>query len=325
MTVQPIELPQQRPVADGAPFPLVLTPETEGVTREWALSWVKDNAADLKKRMERHGAILFRGFPFDKAEDFEAMLDAAEFENMPYVGGAAPRQNITSRRVLTANESPPSEPIPFHHEMAQVPNPPGYVFFYCVIPPETGGETAIVHSNRVYERFRSINPIFAREVERKGVRYIRVMPDQDDRASAIGRSWRSTFLTDDRGEAESKMRELGTSWEWLPNGDLRTETATVPAIRVEPRTGMKTFFNSIVAAYTGWTDSRNDPRKAVCCGDGAPVDEDSVLATADAMEEEAVAIPWQRGDVLWVDNSLVLHARRPFAGARKILASIAIR
>ena len=60
-------------------------------------------------------------------------------------------------------------------------------------------------------------------------------------------------------------------------------------------------------------------------GDGSPVDEQAVLATAEAMEEECVAIPWERGDVLWVDNSLVLHARRPFEGQRKILASIAIR
>ena len=328
MNVQAIELPQQQSISDDVLFPLVLTPQANGEPAsdvEEALSWVQENAEDLKEQMKRHGAILFRGFPFESPEHFESMLDMASFENMPYIGGAAPRQSITQRRILTANESPPSEPIPFHHEMAQVPNPPGYVFFYCVVPADHGGETAIVHSNRVYKRFQAINPEFAQKVEDQGVRYIRVMPDEDDPTSAIGRSWRSTFQTQDRSEAEEKMRDLGTTWEWLDDGDLRTETSTVPAVRTEPRTGMKTFFNSIVAAYTGWTDSRNNPKKAVCCGDGSPVDEQAVLATAEAMEEECVAIPWERGDVLWVDNSLVLHARRPFEGQRKILASIAIR
>ena len=41
--------------------------------------------------MVKHGAILFRGFPVDGAAAFEAVLDAAEFVNMPYIGGAAPR------------------------------------------------------------------------------------------------------------------------------------------------------------------------------------------------------------------------------------------
>ena len=79
----------------------------------------------------------------------------------------------------------------------------------------------------------------------------------------------------------------------------------------------------MVAAYTGWVDSRNDPTKAVCLGDGTAVNGDALTKTADAMTEEAVAFQWQKGDVLWIDNALVLHSRRPFTGERRILASIA--
>ena len=57
---------------------------------------------------------------------------------MPYMGGAAVRTQLTER-VFTANESPSSEPIPFHHELAQTPNPPTHLMFYCEIPPNTGG------------------------------------------------------------------------------------------------------------------------------------------------------------------------------------------
>ena len=49
------------------------------------------------------------------------------------------RTQITER-VFTANESPSSEKIPFHHEMSQVPKPPTHLFFYCEIPPVEGGE-----------------------------------------------------------------------------------------------------------------------------------------------------------------------------------------
>jgi hypothetical protein len=79
---------------------------------------------------------------------------------------------------------------------------------------------------------QDLHPEFMANIERTGVRYIRIMPDQDDPTSAIGRSWRSTFLTEDRDEAEAKLQELGSSWEWLPDGNLKTITATLPAVKV---------------------------------------------------------------------------------------------
>ena len=42
-------------------------------------------------------------------------------DDIIYEGGAAVRTQITEN-VFTANESPSSEKIPFHHEMSQVDN-----------------------------------------------------------------------------------------------------------------------------------------------------------------------------------------------------------
>ena len=90
------------------------------------------------------------------------------------------------------------------------------------------------------------------------------------------------------------------------------------------RTNEKVFFNSMVAAYTGWKDSRNDPEKAVIAGDGTPIDPIFIQAAADIMEEICVAFTWQRGDVLLLDNRTVMHSRRSFTGKRRILASLGI-
>ena len=149
------------------------------------------------------------------------------------------------------------------------------------------------------------------------------MPKEDDPSSAIGRSWQSTFQVSTKEDAEEKMREAGMTWTWLDNGDLRTETATLPAIREDARISKKTFFNSIVAAYTGWTDTRNDPKKAVVCGDGSYMDPNVLQRMAQSMEQDSVGIAWKKGDVLMIDNRLVLHSRRPFSGERRILATIA--
>lgn len=317
-------IPEQK-LVDGKKFPVVYAPVDKGAVDESTfMNWLVENKAMLRSNLEQNGAVLFRNCPVENPDVFEKMLEVSEFVNMPYVGGAAPRKKITENRVITANESPASEKIPFHHEMAQVPNPPSYIFFYCDIPAEKGGSTGILHSNEIYRKFTEISPEKAGEIEEKGVRYIRVMPDQDDLTSPIGRSWRSTFLTESKKEAEEKMKEMGMEWEWLENNTLKTITATLPAIRQDKATGMKTFYNSIVAAYMGWQDSRNNRKEAVIKSDGSQMDEELMVTTEKAMDDLAVKFPWQKGDVLWVNNNLVLHSRYPFEGERKILASIAL-
>ena len=131
-------LPQQK-IFDGVAFPLVLkasaTPadsvkpavgdngEDSGVstslTAADAVQWIADNRAWLQEQWNQRGAVLLRGLPLKTAADFNAVVEAFGFEELPYVGGAAPRTNIVGR-VFTANESPPDQKIPFHHEMAQV-------------------------------------------------------------------------------------------------------------------------------------------------------------------------------------------------------------
>ena len=123
------------------------------------------------------------------------------------------------------------------------------------------------------------------------------------------------------------MKELGSTWRWLPNGDLETVTAVIPAIRLddkgELRTHRKTFFNSMVAAFTGWNDSRNSGETAVRLGDGTYVDKALMNEAVKVMDEICVAFKWHSGDCLIVDNRTAMHSRRPFEGPRKILAALA--
>lgn len=46
------------------------------------------------------------------------------------------------------------------------------------------------------------------------------------------------------------------------------------------------------------------------------------MEAKDLCEANAVEIEWQQGDVALLDNYLVMHARRPFEGPRKVLASL---
>ena len=321
----PTSIPEQL-TFDGVAFPLTLTPAAGAADDAKSFSslvnLVKSNRQMILEAAARHGAVLLRGFQGATAEGFAEVAEALNLEKYPYVGGAAPRTNVVRDVVFTTNESPPSEPIPFHHEIAQVPDPPSYIMFFCEIPSAKGGETPIIRSDSVARFFFEKFPKFAAEVEQKGVRYIRTMPLEDDNSSAIGRSWKSTFQCQTKEAAEAAMRKIGTEWEWLPNGDVRTTSAVVPAIRTDKRTGRKMFFNSIVAAFTGWIDSRNDPTKSVILGDGSPVNGEALLATAAFQRDNRVAFPWQTGDIIVIDNFTTMHSRNPFERPRRILAAI---
>lgn len=61
-------------------------------------------------------------------------------------------------------------------------------------------------------------------------------------------------------EAEKKMTEQEYDFEWieLADGtfDCRIASKVLPAIRVSTN-GRQAFYNQVIAAYTGWIDSRN--------------------------------------------------------------------
>ena len=304
------------------PFPLVLSPKANNVrTSEDMVSWVKSNKASLGDLLFEHGAILFRGFPVAEPVDFDFFVKGFDMEALPYVGGAAPRKVIVGN-VFTANEAPPDQLIPFHHEMAQVPTYPKVLFFYCNVAPSEGGQTPLVLSNEVYKRINAEIPDFVDKLEKLGVVYTRVLPNGDDPNSPIGRGWQSTFQTEIRAEAEAKARDQGTSFEWLPDGCLKTITTVLPAVREDTRSGKKMWFNSIIAAYRGWNDCRNSAKKAITFSNGESMCPEAMDVVERLLNEVAVDFTWQYKDVVMVDNRQALHGRRSFTPPRRILAAL---
>ncbi|MCO5592327.1 hypothetical protein L7F22_046328 [Adiantum nelumboides] len=313
---------EQKAVADGrAFFPLLLKPNLNLGSPQAVASTLAAHKEWVEEELLQHGAILLRGFPLCTASDFNLVVEAFDRPELPYVGGAAPRTNVVGR-VFTSNESPPDQKIPFHHEMAQVPEYPSRVFFFCEVEPAEGGETPIVLSHLIYERMQSVYPEFVDKLEKDGLLYVRILGEGDDANSAIGRGWQSTFQTKDKEEAEKRASKLGMRLEWLADGNAKTISGPLPGIMLDKRRGRKVWFNSMVAAYTGWQDARNDRKKAITFGDGSPLPEEAVLGCLAILQEESVAIPWKCGDVLILDNIAVQHARRPFKAPRRVLASL---
>lgn len=210
------------------------------------------------------------------------------------------------------NNSPPDQPIPFHHELAQTPSPPSYIFFFCDQPAAAGGETPVIDSTAVYRYVADRHAGFLATLLAHGAKYTRTLPATDDPSSPIGRSWPHTWHVTTRAQLDAKLAAMdGVQWQWLDDDDddqssVRITTQAVPAIRLvrESHAGrvpnlvyQYVFANSIVAAYLGWQDCRNNRLDALTFGNGDPMPRDVLEQTADFMERHRVVVPWQKGDM----------------------------
>ncbi|XP_034696887.1 clavaminate synthase-like protein At3g21360 [Vitis riparia] len=315
-------IPHQRAYNTG-PFPLVLTPgaDLDHLDLSLLTQSIKAQKPWLNSLLHKAGAILLRGFPVNTASDFNDVVEAFDFEELPYIGGAAPRNKVVGR-IFTANEAPPDQRIEFHHEMAQVSVVPSKLFFFCEVEPGSGGETPIALSHVIYERMKEKYPEFVQKLEDHGLIYIRRLADQDDLSSVLGRGWKSTFLTDDKTTAEKRAAQVGTKLEWTESG-VNSIMGPIAGIRYDEGRQRKVWFNSIVLFHSNWKDKgMNDSEKTVSFGNGEALPDDIVEDCLKILHEECVAFPWQKGDVLLIDNWAALHSRRPYTPPRNILASL---
>ncbi|MEM8772242.1 MAG: TauD/TfdA family dioxygenase [Pseudomonadota bacterium] len=303
---------------NGVKFPAVVEPSAhDDLARLFA-----DQRGDIERTLDATGAVLFRGFSLSTAEDFDRAVGAWGETNFSYDRSLsnAVRVNVTPR-VFTANEAPPETSIYLHHEMAQTPLYPSRLFFFCETAPVSGGATPLCRSDIVLQRLEEEAPEIVDFFRRKGVRYSNTLPAENDASSGQGRGWKSMLGVDDKAGAEARLVALGYDWRWLPGDVLRVTSPILPAVR-DLADGRAVFFNQLIAAYRGWRDGRNDPTKSITFGDGAPVEPEHMSAAIRIADELTFDLNWRAGDVALIDNFLVMHGRRPFAGKRRVLASL---
>ena len=314
----PVSEQQHHPEA----FPLVYTLNTPDTTMDDVTAWLKKTGDSYLNSLDEHGAILFRGFPVRDADDFDAFIRAFNLDSFTYEESLsnAVRVNRTEL-VFTANEAPSDVSIFLHHEMAQTPLFPSRLFFCCEQAPESAGQTPLCRSDVLLAELAKKDPAFVASCAERGVRYSNVMPDSDDAASGQGRSWKKTLGVSGKDDAEAKLKKLGYRWEWRDDGSLRATTPALPAVRTLAD-GRRVFFNQLIAAFRGWEDARNDPRKSICFGDDSEIPSASMQLAIDLSDALTFDLAWQTGDVALIDNFLVMHGRRPFSGKRRVLASL---
>jgi alpha-ketoglutarate-dependent taurine dioxygenase len=285
--------------------------------------WIARERDVLEEALDRHGALLFRGFDLLDAEGLAAVVRAFGGEPLPYRERSSPRRAVGSN-VYTSTEYPPSQAILLHNENSYQQCWPARLFFLARRPAARGGQTPLADTRRV---LRHIAPEVRRRFAERGVLYVR-------NYGYLGLTWPQVFQTHERREVEAYCRAAGITWEWIGRDFLRT-TQVRPAVARHPRTGELAWFNHAVFFHASSLPPafREDLRTLevpetemphlTYYGDGTPIEPAVLDALREAYRQETVQFTWHRGDLLVVDNIAAAHGREPFEGEREVLVAMA--
>lgn len=308
------------PLAPGRTLPMLAQPRVAGVN---LIQWASAERALINSLLLQNGAILFRGFDIQNLEDFESLMRAVSDELLEYSYQSTPRTSL-SRFVYTSTEYHSELAIPLHNEMSYAPDWPMKIWFLCMEPAVENGLTPLADSRRVYERIdAAVRARFAAE----GILYVR------NYGSGLDLSWEKVFQTSDRAAVDDYCRKNEIEWEWTSDNGLRT-TEKHQAVARHPLTNEMVWFNQAHLFHVSNVDSEiretllgelsedELPRNARL-GDGSRIAAADLRAVREAYEQETVTFPWQKGDVLLLDNMLVAHGRTPYHGQRKVVVGMA--
>jgi hypothetical protein len=156
-----------------------------------------------------------------------------------------------------------------------------------------------------------------------GVRYKRVSPSEDDLTSPLGRSWKNTYQVSTKEELEALLsKSSGLEYQWTEDDEISIISEVLPAIYYNQESDNYIFYNSLLAAFNGWEDQRNNRLESICYGNGEAIETEVLEDLTQFADINKVSWEWKTGDIIWIDNRQVMHSRNHFTGPRKVLASL---
>jgi len=268
--------------------------------------------ADFRSLIFRSGVVLFRGFD----------ADLAAFTALTKHVNTAPLEHTIrySRKTVGDDDTivaalPGRHHIALHGEMYYMPRHPDLLWFMCQTAPTQGGETTLCNGARFLEAL----PSATREAfEGRKIRYRHVRKEAD---------WQRGFGVQTADEVLARLRER---WGVEPerakvdgDGNLSFDVIVDAIVRSKDGT-RRAFVNALCTMrdyFAGARDASLLPPTMsirVAWEDGSPIAAD-MLAEIDRIGEGASdLVSWRPGDVVVIDNSWVLHGRRPFEGTREL-------
>ncbi|MEV5212478.1 TauD/TfdA family dioxygenase [Micromonospora sp. NPDC053740] len=286
-------------------------------------SWLAENRPRIDELLTTYGGVVLRSLGVNSVSEFNRVVQTFSSDLLEYVHRSTPRTKVGGK-LYTSTEYPADRTIPLHNENSYTDSWPSRIYFYCAVAAEQGGETPTADSRRVYRR---IDPAVREKFERTGVLYVRNFTD------GIDLSWQEVFQTTERAVVEAYCAAHGIEVEWGSGSPVLRTRQHCEATLPHPRSGELVWFNQAHLFHTSALAPdeqvtlvnelgiENVPRNAFY-GNGDSIEPAVLEHIREVYEQEKVVIPWQRGDIMMLDNLLFAHGRNPYKGDRKTVVAM---
>ncbi len=244
------------------------------------------------------GFLLFRGFPVD-TEKFKTFTEWFGTGFMRYLGGAIPRDTINGDQTLLAvTGSKLHFAVPLHGEMYYMKHKPSLVWFYCITPPVSDGETTICDGEELYKQLTENTQNL---LSSKKLKYVRIYPNG---------LWQKIYQTNDLDLVKSICQENNINLTINQENNSITTESIRPAIFTSKYGNRKVFINNVLPLLAG---IMGETKSFVRFEDDLEIPEQIHQELKTVSDRLTTLISWQKGDILMVDNTRLLHGRRAYA------------
>ncbi|WP_246647357.1 TauD/TfdA family dioxygenase [Rhizobium laguerreae] len=264
-------------------------------------------------------AVVIRGGGRLSLPEIGAIADSVFARQPAYDTKEHPELDVSSGLYAPVKFAPEEELL-WHHEDTFNETWPEYIMFCSATVPEWGGETSIVDGRLVLDSMSRDVVDVLREF---GITYERHV---DGRA---GRTWQQLYGTSKKEKAIAHALSRNEKLSFV-TADSAVLTAHRPAFK---RVGEKeSWFNQLL--HWHYAALPKDIRKLVeqghipiyrFCryGNGGEIDPRSVEQLVEAHRDVEHVVRWAPGDMVFLNNAVMSHGRRPYRGKREHVVRLA--
>lgn len=326
-------------------FGLEVTASSLGIDSEDTasqLNYVRENAVDIKQKMEDHGAVIFRGFDLMKSQDgFQEFYNALGMKVCQ-----DPLQSVSARPTADGKkDSPVYEAvnkesrknffIGMHNEFVGT-RAPRAAAFVCFKAAETGGEFLIADGRRMVQ---DLSPELVEELYTRSIRYsVMELPFfgwVDNVPGPIKEPVMGTLKGLVSAAINAKV-DFDVEMLWGESGYdntkmLQARAPSQPPIVVHPVTGEPTWFCNVhshssklrkdresLYGAERFEDGASQINKSdMFFGDDGEISDEKLKQMDEATMKNVKFVKMSEGDVVLLDNYKCMHGRNVFDGTRK--------
>ncbi|MEH1831711.1 MAG: TauD/TfdA family dioxygenase [Nostoc sp.] len=240
---------------------------------------------------KHYGILLFRGFDVE-TDIFKEFTNLLSIDFINYAGGAFSRRVINGDETLLSVNDFKSE-IKLHGEMYYQQNIPLMLWFFCANPPLEDGETTVCDGRQFFNEISSST----KELFSKKKLKFAVQISKED--------WQKKYQTNNLNTLEEMCQKNNT--HMTVNDDQSIMLEYISSAIIPSRCGKyQVFINSLLP-------TKQLSPKILKFEDDSEIPEEVVSELNEIAEKITTEISWQKGDILMIDNTRILHGRRAFA------------